>query len=109
MTDNSTEILTEKSNNSASGAHQFLADMLLKVDVQIGGNRPWDIQVKSKDLAKRVLSRGNLGLGEAYMDGDWEANQLDEFFNRVLRARLDQELKPFGLGYFRRRFYPFRI
>ena len=40
---------------------------------------------------------GSLGLGEAYVDGDWEAEQLDEFFCHVLRARLDREVKPLRL------------
>ncbi|WP_189396545.1 hypothetical protein [Janthinobacterium lividum] len=33
-----------------------------------------------------AFASGNLGLGEAYMDGDWDAQQLDEFFCHLLRA-----------------------
>ncbi|MCP2821282.1 cyclopropane-fatty-acyl-phospholipid synthase, partial [Salmonella enterica subsp. enterica serovar Typhimurium] len=39
----------------------------------------------------------SLGLGEAYMDGDWDAARLDEFFARLLRARLDTRVKPASL------------
>lgn len=31
----------------------------------------------------RALNRGNLGLGESYMDGEWECDNLAEFFRRI--------------------------
>jgi cyclopropane-fatty-acyl-phospholipid synthase len=45
----------------------------------------------------RIASRGSLGLGEAYVDGDWEVERLDEFFCRLLRARLYREVNPLNL------------
>jgi cyclopropane-fatty-acyl-phospholipid synthase len=33
---------------------------------------------------------GSLGLGEAYMEGWWEAEELDRFFTRVLGAELEK-------------------
>ncbi len=38
------------------------------------------------------MAQGSLGLGESYMDGWWDCEQLDQFFFRVLRARLDREV-----------------
>ena len=49
------------------------------------------------DVLDRVAAYGSLGLGEAYMDGDWECDRLDGFFARVLRARLDRRVKPLRL------------
>ena len=65
-------------------------------DIQINGIRPWDMQIKDDRLFERVVRKGSLGLGEAYMDGWWEAEALDWFFTRVLEARLEQQfsLKP---------------
>jgi len=40
----------------------------------------------------RVLAQGSLGLGEAYMDGWWDCDRLDEFFSRALRARVDEHI-----------------
>lgn len=56
----------------------------------INGDRPWDMQVKDDRIFRRVVLYGSLGLGESYMDGDWDARQLDEFFSRLLRARIHQ-------------------
>jgi cyclopropane-fatty-acyl-phospholipid synthase len=39
----------------------------------------------------RVFREGSLGLGEAYMDGWWDCDQLDGFFYRVLRYGLDKK------------------
>ena len=69
---------------------------LKSADIQINGTRPWDIQIKDDRLFERVMRKGSLGLGEAYMDGWWEAEALDRFFTRVLEARLEEQftLKP---------------
>lgn len=68
------------------------AALLARADVQIGGSRPWDIQVHNPRLYARVFSQGSLGLGEAYMDGWWDVDQPDEFFSKVLRAQIDQKV-----------------
>jgi cyclopropane-fatty-acyl-phospholipid synthase len=84
-------------NENLKQPNELIRDMLAKADIQIDGERPWDIQINSNNLAERVLSRGNLGLGEAYMDGDWDARHLDQFFDRVLQAGLEQEITPLRL------------
>ncbi len=67
--------------------------LLSSVDVEIGGDRPWDPQVHNEDFYPRVLAEGSLGLGESYMDGWWDCRRLDELFNRILRAELDARVK----------------
>ncbi|MEX2608405.1 MAG: cyclopropane fatty acyl phospholipid synthase [Gemmatimonadota bacterium] len=71
----------------------LVEDLLDKAEITVDGPNRWDIQVKDPRLFRRVLTKGELGLGEAYMDGWWEADQLDEFIARVLRARLDREVR----------------
>ena len=53
--------------------------------VRIDGGRPWDIQVNDGRFFRRAL-RGSLGIGESYVDGDWDCRSLDELFRRVLGA-----------------------
>lgn len=63
-------------------------------DIQINGNRPWDIKINNNKFYNRVLSQGSLGLGESYMAGWWDCQELDEFFNKLLRADLGKHIKP---------------
>ena len=72
---------------------QSVQNLLALADVQINGNRPWDIQIRNPKLYTRVLSNGSLGLGEAYMDGWWDCKRLDQFFTKVLKADLEQKFK----------------
>ncbi|MEG3113131.1 MULTISPECIES: cyclopropane fatty acyl phospholipid synthase [unclassified Pantoea] len=72
--------------------YRIVHEMLEQADIEINGTRPWDIQVINPDFFKRVLQEGSLGLGESYMDGWWECEQLDIFFHRVLKHKLDQKL-----------------
>ena len=57
--------------------------------IRIGGDRPWDIQVHRDRLYRRAL-RGSLGIGESYLDGDWDCAALDELFRRVLSSNAQQ-------------------
>jgi cyclopropane-fatty-acyl-phospholipid synthase len=68
-------------------------------DIRLDGDRPWDLRLLEPGVLERVFAHGNLGLGESYMDGHWEVDQLDVFFERVLRARLDQKIHPLRLAF----------
>jgi len=80
-------------------AKQQVTELLCSADVEVGGDRPWDVQVHDEGLYQRILAEGSLGAGEAYMDGRWDAERLDELFFRMLRARLDRRIRtPTVLG-----------
>jgi cyclopropane-fatty-acyl-phospholipid synthase len=59
--------------------------VLAGTGIRVGGDRPWDIQVHRDRLYRRAL-RGSLGIGESYLDGDWDCEALDELFRRVLSS-----------------------
>lgn len=71
----------------------IFCDLLATAGITVNGDQPYDIQVHNKNLYQRVLSQGSLGLGESYMDGWWDCQQLDEFITRVLRAELPAQVK----------------
>ncbi|WP_417686772.1 cyclopropane fatty acyl phospholipid synthase [Pseudidiomarina gelatinasegens] len=77
-----------------ANAQAFIAELLAPADIQINGNRPWDMQVRETDFLNDVLARGNLALGEAYMAGDWDCDQLDVFFCRLLAHKVHEHIKP---------------
>ena len=58
--------------------------LLAPAEVAINGPNPWDIQVHDERLFARVFAEGTLGFGEAYMDGWWDSEQLDETMARIL-------------------------
>jgi cyclopropane-fatty-acyl-phospholipid synthase len=68
-------------------------DILALADIRINGNNPWDIRILNEDFYKRALTEGELGIGEAYMDHWWDAERVDEFIHRVLKARLDEKIR----------------
>lgn len=61
-------------------------------DIRIDGNRPWDIHVHDCRFFRRVITQGSLGLGESYMEGWWECDDLEEFFFRLLSAKCDRKV-----------------
>lgn len=76
---------------------KYTEKLLHHADVSIDGDRPWDIQVKNKNLYRRVFVHGSLGFGEAYMDGWWDSESLDELVSRLVKAQLDDRFKSIAL------------
>jgi cyclopropane-fatty-acyl-phospholipid synthase len=74
----------------------MLRRLLETADVRFDGGRPWDIRVNDARLYRRMLADWSLGVGESYMDGDWDCDRIDELFDRVLRA--DLEHRSLGLA-----------
>ncbi len=72
---------------------EIIRVLLEKASIRINGSNAYDIQVHNENLYRRVLQQGLLGLGEAYMEGWWDCQNLDEFFYRVLVADLVKEIR----------------
>ena len=70
-----------------------IQQLLDTADVRLDGNRPWDILVRDESFLHRVLAHGSLGLGESYMDGSWDAVELDTLMCHLLEARLDRRVR----------------
>ena len=86
---------------------EIIEKLASEADIKIDGDKPWDIRVHNEELYDRVIRHGSLGLGESYMDGWWDAESLDEFFNKLLKAGFTGKIPmntSFVLGYLRQRF-----
>ena len=68
----------------------LVENMFAAGGITINGSNTWDIQVHNPKTYDRLLSGGSLGFGEAYMDGWWDCEALDEFFFRVQYHRVDK-------------------
>ena len=69
-------------------AARKVAGVFALAGIQIGGRRPWDLQVHDERFYHRLLAGGDLAAGESYMDGWWDAEALDELCTRVHGANL---------------------
>ena len=76
-----------------SGEKQLVQQLLDLAGVRIDGDAPYDIQVHNPDFYPRVIAGGSLALGESYMDGWWDCEALDQFFERIMAARLDKKVR----------------
>jgi len=79
------------SDSSKIGTRRSIIEEAFAIgDIQINGTRPWDIQIHDDRFYKRVLSEDALGLGESYVEGWWDAEELDAFFTRLLSIDLSE-------------------
>ncbi|MFA5922555.1 MAG: cyclopropane fatty acyl phospholipid synthase [Methylococcaceae bacterium] len=75
-------------DNSHNKFRTKLEKLLEGTDISFNGENPWDISVYNSNLYERILTQGSLGLGEAYMDGWWDSDQLDELFNKFCSTQV---------------------
>jgi cyclopropane-fatty-acyl-phospholipid synthase len=71
---------------------RHLQQLAEEADIRIDGDRPWDMRVRDERLYARVLADGTLGLGDAYVEGWWDCEDLGACFLRFVGARLEERL-----------------
>lgn len=71
-----------------TAAARKVAEILGLAGIEIGGRRPFDLQVYDERVYQRLLSGGSLAAGESYMDGWWDAESVDGFCAKVHAANL---------------------
>jgi len=67
-----------------------LERLLEGADIRVNFTRAWDVKVKRERFFRRALFGGVAGIRNAYIDGDWETCDLEEFLFRSLTAGLDR-------------------
>ncbi len=72
----------------SSQSQRMVTELFQKAGITINGQRPFDIRVHNEQFYRRVLQSGQLGIGESYMDGWWDCDNIPEMTNRFLRADL---------------------
>jgi cyclopropane-fatty-acyl-phospholipid synthase len=68
-------------------------EILSPAGITLNGDSPWDLRVKDERFYRRVLREGSLGLGESYMDGWWECEELDTFFAKLVPTDPEAKLR----------------
>lgn len=68
-------------------ARSYVLKLLAAAGITVNGTQPWDIQVHDERLYLRCMLHGSLGLGEAYMDGWWDCEAIDECIRRLLSVQ----------------------
>ncbi len=82
-------VVKNKTVQAAKQSKKIITGYFALADVEVGGNRPWDIAVHNESFYDKVLLKGSLGLGEAYMDGWWDAKDVDQFIYQLLSSHLE--------------------
>lgn len=83
---------SSRSGTVSSGASRFITELWAQADIQVGGDRPWDVKIHNPNVFRRIVGQGTLGLGESYVDGWWDCDRLDIAFEKAMSAQLEDRL-----------------
>jgi cyclopropane-fatty-acyl-phospholipid synthase len=74
-------------------AKKLIEKLVSMADIEINGQRPWDIEVHDDRFYNAILRYKSLGLGESYMAGWWDCAELDQCIERLIKANIEVQLK----------------
>src|SRR5512135_1836026 len=92
----STSLQNRQSGREVQSPDKFkvaIQEILSQAGVAVNGDKPWDIRVTDERFFHRVLREGSLGLGESYMDGWWDCEELDTFFAKLVLINPEEKIK----------------
>lgn len=75
-----------------SSKYKLFEGLLKVADIQLDGKRPWDMKINDEKVFDKVIANGSLGLGEAYMEGMWECESIDDMISHALKAQIDKKI-----------------
>lgn len=78
----------------SAGPKAYFTQIARQAGIEVGGSRPFDVTVHDDRMWGRALSYGTLGFGEAYMDGWFDVEALDQFIYKLLEFDIYAHLKP---------------
>lgn len=78
----------------ATSAKSICLRVLEEAQIPINGTEPWSIRVHNEDLWDRILATRQLGFAEAYMEGWWDCQGIDEMLTRLLSVNVLSTLRP---------------
>src|ERR1700722_2926006 len=68
------------------------AELLAEAGIEINGTRPWDLRTKNPEaLFRKTFAGGVLAFCEAYMNSEWDCEDLFELLCRVFRSKIDRQ------------------
>src|SRR5690242_8923169 len=80
-------------NKRDNRERRLITELLQMAGITINGTNPWDIRVNDERLYPTLLHSGSLGLGESYMAGWWDCEQVDQLIARLIKADLERQVK----------------
>jgi cyclopropane-fatty-acyl-phospholipid synthase len=93
MLNTSIRVLRGTFDFALGNAEDVFREILASADVTIGPESSNDIQVHDPRVSARILRDGSLGLGESYMDGWWDADDLDGTLTKIGAADLNTKIR----------------
>jgi cyclopropane-fatty-acyl-phospholipid synthase len=73
-------------------AKKIIVSLFTNAGIRINGDNPWDPQVHNDIVFSRWLAGGSLALGETYMEGLWDCDQIDGFIEKLLRGEIQNHV-----------------
>ena len=84
----------KKEKKQVTSSKRLCAEVLEKAYVPLNSEFPWSIHVHNEKLWDRIVAQRTLGVGEAYIDGWWDCESIDQMVARIQQAGALANFRP---------------
>lgn len=70
--------------------------ILQESGINLNGPNPWDPKIHNPKTIERILSEGSLGMGESYMDGWWDCEEIDTLVYKIIKSKINFSIMNFS-------------
>lgn len=67
-----------------SRERKLVEEIMAPAGITLDGPNPWDPQIHDETVFKRVFRDGSIAIGESYVDGQWDVEDMAECVARIL-------------------------
>ena len=78
---------------------KHIVSMFEAAGVTVNGPKPHDIQVHDERFYKRFMRDGRLGIGETYVEGWWDCDDMDAFIYKLHQGQQMIRMKTHNIGF----------
>lgn len=78
---------------SRTREEKLITELFDLCDIKLNGDDTWDIRVLDDRFYKELIRKGDIGLGESYMEGWWGCPRIDLMIERLIRGKILEKIK----------------
>jgi cyclopropane-fatty-acyl-phospholipid synthase len=85
--------MQDQASASIGLSRRHIQTLVAPGGIVFDGPNSWDPQIHDDRFFDRLLAEGTIAVGEGYMEGQWDVEDLKEFIRRALSCESDSTLK----------------
>lgn len=82
----------EEKNIIDTASEKLLSVLFSRAGIEVSESETADIVIRNRAFHRHVLTKGSIGLGDSYINGEWDSAEIDSVVYKILTSGIYQKL-----------------